>query len=156
MSSSQTILRFVPSRSLYEGRALSPEQGHALTHVSDEGIMTDCGSLVVILAFWIHGKPTFPHTLPLLENLKDAPKAGTADDTEYRTDDGILDQQARDDEQNTGKCETPPALRAEIILALDYYRVEKTDYQKGDDSDDKTRVVHEHFLFSVSKGNILF
>ena len=87
--------------------------------------------LALVLALGILGEPAFPDTLPLLENLQNAPEAGTSDYSEYWAEDSVLCQKAGCYEGCAGQGEHPPALRAEVIFTLYYNGVEETYYQKG-------------------------
>ena len=49
--------------------------------------------LILMLALWVHREPAFLHALTLLEYLKDTPKARTAYNSEYRTENLIVGEE---------------------------------------------------------------
>ena len=87
-------------------------------------------ALRIMLAAGIGGEPAFGYTATLLEDFQDAPEAGTAYYAQDRAQDAVLHGQAGGYEDYAGQGEGPPAFRAEMIFALDDYRVEKPDYEK--------------------------
>ena len=99
-------------------------------------------SLILLLAFRVHGKPSLFHPPFLFEYLEDAPQAGASHDSENRTEQRVGCEQACDDGGHACQGEDPPASGAEIIFALDDDGVEDTDYHEGEDGYEEAGVVH--------------
>ncbi len=97
---------------------------------------------VIFQPFWVFGKPSFLHALALVEYFQDAPKGGKG---HYAEDDAQVE--VREVERHAAANdahdeESPPAFRAEIILAFDDQRVEQPDDEERCQSDKNARVVH--------------
>ena len=113
---------------------------------------------ILLPPFRVHGEPSFLHAFLLLEDFQDAPEAGTAYDAQDRAQDAVLYGQAGGYEDYAGQGEGPPAFRAEMIFALDDYRVEKPDYQKCRHRYYESCEIHDLYLFFSLRGkdNSLF
>ena len=96
-----------------------------------------------MLALWVHREPAFLHALTLLEYFKDTPKARTAYNSEYRTENLIVGEEWGNDEGDAREKECPPAFNAEIIFWLDYDWMKDADYKECCYGDDKSEEVHE-------------
>ena len=75
----------------------------------------------------IGGKPATLHTLVLVEQLKDTPKAGETDNSENSGQSDIGDCRRDSKKNKTNNKKKRPNTVREVILALDYNRMKKPD-----------------------------
>lgn len=93
---------------------------------------TVCG--IFVLAFGIHGEPTFDDAFALVEKLADAPQTREAHDGRECSPEEAAHKQGSDATNEAHKEEYPPRARAKIILGFHDEWVEDADDQEGADA----------------------
>ena len=76
-------------------------------------------------------EPAFFHSLPLVEQFKNAPEKTEAGDTEKSGGNHAADEDGADETADAEQKKEPPWAHAEIVFCLYHNRMKHADDEKG-------------------------
>ena len=115
------------------------------------GFHTHLSVACMLLSVGIVREPPLGHTVALLENLFYSPERGESQYPEERLGENRLHEQRTHESRKSEHQKPPPASCTEIIIAFDYYGVEKSDDKKSRDTEKKSSKIHKIIAIVIRK-----